>query len=254
MSAGKLSIVDTTPVVDESSELLKTHKVVSEAEWLEARKELLAKEKEFTKLRDQMTAARMELPWVKVNKQYLFDGPDGKDSRPDLFGGNSQLIVYHFMFGPEWEEGCPGCSFLVDHLPGVLLHIEHHDVSLVVVSRAPLAKLEAYKQRMGWKFNWVSSFGTDFNFDYHVSATEAELAKGKMIYNFGETKANDEMPGVSVFYKDENGAVFHTYSSFERGPDALIGSYHYLELTPKGRNEHGPNGNLGDWVRRHDKY
>jgi predicted dithiol-disulfide oxidoreductase (DUF899 family) len=227
-------------------------KVVSEAEWVVARKELLKKEKEFTHQRDALSAERRMLPWVKIDKEYVFDGPKGKETLADLFDGRSQLIVYHFMFGPDWEEGCPSCSFLCDHIDGTLAHLEHHDVTLLAISRAPLSKLEAYKKRMGWRFKWVSSFGSDFNFDYHVSFTEKEIAQGKIHYNYEMTEGGEEQPGISVFYKDENGDIFHTYSSYARGGDILIGTYNYLDLTPLGRQE--KKGEGMDWVRRHDRY
>jgi predicted dithiol-disulfide oxidoreductase (DUF899 family) len=225
--------------------------VVSEAEWVVARKELQKKEKEFTHQRDALSAERRKLPWVKIDKEYVFDGPNGKETLADLFDGRSQLIVYHFMFGPDWEEGCPSCSFLCDHIDGTLAHLEHHDVTLLAISRAPLSKLDAYKKRMGWRFKWVSSFGSDFNFDYHVSFTEKEIAKGKIYYNYEMTEGGEEQPGISVFYKDESDAIFHTYSSYARGGDLLIGTYNYLDLTPKGRNEKDEHKG---WVRRHDEY
>jgi predicted dithiol-disulfide oxidoreductase (DUF899 family) len=227
-------------------------KVVSEAEWVVARKELLKKEKEFTHQRDALSAERRKLPWVKIDKGYVFHGPNGKETLADLFDGRSQLIVYHFMFGPDWEEGCPSCSFLCDHIDGTLAHLEHHDVTLLAISRAPLSKLEAYKKRMGWRFKWVSSFGSDFNFDYHVSFTEKEIAQGKIYYNYEMTEGGEEQPGISVFYKDESGDIFHTYSSYARGGDILIGTYNYLDLTPLGRRE--KKGEGMDWVRRHDRY
>jgi len=227
-------------------------KVVSEAEWVVARKELLKKEKEFTQQRDSLSAERRKLPWVKIDKEYVFDGPKGKETLADLFDGRSQLIVYHFMFGPDWEEGCPSCSFLCDHIDGTLAHLEHHDVTLLAISRAPLSHLEAYKKRMGWQFKWVSSFGSDFNFDYHVSFTEKEIAKGKIYYNYEMTEGGEEQPGISVFYKDESGDIFHTYSSYARGGDLLIGTYNFLDLTPLGRGEEKGEGM--DWVRRHDRY
>ena len=227
--------------------------VVSREEWLEARRAFLLKEKEATHLRDKLNAERMALPWVKVDKDYTFDTPDGPKSLADLFDGRSQLMVYHFMFGPEWEAGCPGCSFLADHLDGTLPHLNHHDVTLVAVARAPLAKIEAYKQRMGWKFPWVSSFGSDFNFDYHVSFTPEDLAKDKVFYNFSPIAppdANDELPGLSAFYKNDKGEVFHTYSSYARGAEELLGTLMILDHAPKGRNE----DSTMDFVKRHDEY
>ena len=230
------------------------NQVVSRDEWLAARKELLRKEKEFTRLRDQLSAERRALPWVKVEKTYVFDGADGKVTLADLFDGRSQLVVKHFMFGPDWSEGCVGCSFELDHTEGALQHLEHHDVSYVVVSRAPLAKTESFRRRMGWRVRWVSSFGNDFNFDFNVSFTPEEIAAGKATYNYREgAQVIDEMSGRSVFYKDASGQVFHTYSSFARGGEMFLGSYAFLDITPKGRDE-TINGNLTDWVRHHDRY
>lgn len=228
-------------------------KIVSREEWLAARKALLAREKAETRLRDEVAAARAALPWVKVEKDYVFETPQGKKSLAELFGTRSQLVVYHFMLGPGWEAGCPGCSFLCDHLDGTLPHLNNHDVTLVAVSRAPLAEIERYKKRMGWKFPWVSSSGSDFNYDYRVSFTPEELASGAVFYNFTETpaeNANDELPGLSCFYRDEAGDVFHTYSVYARGPEPLIGTYMILDLAPLGRNEEGTM----NWMRRHDEY
>jgi len=227
--------------------------VVSQAEWLAARRALLAKEKEAVRLRDEVNAQRLALPWVRVEKRYTFDTAAGRKSLADLFDGRSQLIVYHFMLGPGWEAGCPGCSFLADHLDGALPHLEHHDVTLTAVARAPLAEIAAYKARMGWRFPWVSSHGSDFNYDYHVSFTPEDLADGKVFYNFAEMEAAQgapELPGLSAFYQDEAGAVFHTYSSYARGPEELIGTLMILDRAPKGRNE----TTIMDFVRRHDEY
>ena len=230
------------------------HKVVSNEEWLEARKAHLVKEKELTRQRDELSRQRRELPWVKLEKNYVFDGPNGRETLADLFEGRSQLVVYHFMFGPGWKEGCPSCSFLADHLDGTLAHLNARDVTLVVVSRAPLPEIEKFKKRMGWRFKWVSSYGTDFNFDYHVSFTKDEAAKGKMYYNYGMTYfPSEEAPGTSVFYKDAAGEVFHTYSSFARGGDILLGAYNYLDIVPKGRDEDGLAFTM-EWVRHHDRY
>jgi predicted dithiol-disulfide oxidoreductase (DUF899 family) len=230
-------------------------KLVSRDEWLTARKELLKQEKELTRQRDALTAKRRELPWVRVEKEYVFDTPKGKQTLADLFDGRSQLVVNHFMLGPGWKEGCVGCSFGADHIEGALVHLEHHDVTVVVVSRAPLHEIEAYKKRMGWRFNWVSSYDSDFNYDYHVSFTKEDMTKGRVYYNFEMTEALiEELPGLSVFYQDAAGDIFHTYSSYARGAEELLGTYMVLDLTPKGRNETGPNHNLMDWVRRHDRY
>jgi predicted dithiol-disulfide oxidoreductase (DUF899 family) len=228
-------------------------KVVSRADWLAARKELLAKEKDFTRRRDALSAERRKLPWVKVDKEYIFDGPGGKETLADLFGGKSQLIVYHFMFGPGWVEGCPSCSFLGDHFDGSVIHLAHRDVTLLAVSRAPLPQIEAFKKRMGWRFKWVSSNGSDFNYDYHVSFAKDEMAEGEVYYNYGLTKfPSEEAPGASVFYKDGNG-IFHTYSTYGRGLDILLGAYNFLDLVPKGRDEDGLKFTMA-WLRHHDKY
>jgi len=229
-------------------------RAVSRAEWLVARKGLLSKEKELTRLRDRLSAERRELPWVKVEKNYVFDAPDGKKTLADLFDRRSQLIVYHFMFGPGWKEGCPSCSFLADHIDGALAHLAARDVTFAVVSRAPLAEILPFQQRMGWRFKWVSSYGSDFNYDFHVSFTKEQLAQGKVFYNYDMVEGFDELSGLSVFYKDEAGDVFHTYSAYARGAEELIGTYVVLDLTPKGRDETGPHHNLMDWVRRHDEY
>jgi predicted dithiol-disulfide oxidoreductase (DUF899 family) len=233
---------------------MQHHNIVSRAEWLVARKQLLQKEKEFTRLRDQLSAERRGLPWVRVEKPYVFDGPNGKQTLADLFDGRSQLVVKHFMFGPDWTDGCVGCSFEVDHIEGALVHLEHHDVSYVVVSRAPLEKIEAFKRRMGWRFKWVSSYGSDFNYDFHVSFTSEEIAKGEAYYNYELRDVGiDEMSGRSVFYREAAGDIFHTYSSYARGGEMFLGSYAVLDIIPKGRDE-TINGNLTDWVRHHDRY
>src|SRR6266568_9020412 len=216
------------------------HPVISAAEWLTARKQLLAKEKEFTRQRDELSRLRRELPWEKMEKDYVFDGPRGKERLADLFDGRSQLIVYHFMFGPGWKEGCPSCSYLADHFDGSVPHLAARDVRLAVVSRAPLAQIEAFKKRLGWRFHWVSSNGSDFNYDYQVSMSKEELEKGQVYYNYSMQQfPSEERPGTSVFYKDAAGNIFHTYSSYARGLDILIGAYNWLDLTPKGRDEEG---------------
>jgi predicted dithiol-disulfide oxidoreductase (DUF899 family) len=233
---------------------METHKIVPHDEWVAARKALLAEEKAFTRARDAISRKRRELPWEKVQKTYTFDGPNGKETLAELFGGKSQLIVYHFMMGPGWEEGCPSCSLLADHFDGAVVHLAQRDVAFVVVSRAPLDQIEAFKRRMGWKFKWVSSFGNDFNFDYHVSATPEEKASGKATYNYAVTTfPSEERPGTSAFYKNPAGEVFHTYSSYGRGLDILIGAYNFLDLAPKGRDEEGLSYGMA-WVRHHDKY
>ena len=233
---------------------MEAHKVVSHDEWIAARKALLAEEKAFTRARDAVSRKRRELPWEKIHKNYVFDGPDGKETLADLFGGKSQLIVYHFMLGPGWEEGCPSCSLLADHFDGSVVHLAQRDVAFVVVSRAPLDQIEKFKRRMGWDFKWVSSFGSDFNFDYQVSATPEEKSSGKATYNYEVTTfPSDERPGTSVFFKNPAGEVFHTYSSYGRGLDILIGAYNFLDLAPKGRDEEGLSYGMA-WVRHHDKY
>ncbi len=235
--------------------IAETHPVVSREDWLALRQELLAREKQLTRQRDAVDAARRALPWVRVEKEYIFDGPNGKETLADLFAGRSQLIVQHFMFGPGWKEGCPGCSFKSDHIDGALPHLEHHDVSFVSVSRAPLAEIEAFKRRMGWRFKWVSSYGTSFNYDFHVSFTDQEIAARQVYYNYKtQPFESEERSGDSVFCKDESGQIFHTYSTFGRGDEMLVGAYMYLDLTPKGRNETGPHHNLMDWVKHHDRY
>ena len=229
-------------------------KVVSEAEWLVARKDLLTWEKELTRLGDEVSRHRRELPWVRVKKQYAFDGPNGQETLTDLFDSRSQLIIYHFMFGPDWEEGCKSCSYLADHFDGANWHLPHRDVSFVAISRASLPKLEAYKKRMGWRFKWLSSYGNDFNFDYHVSFTKEDEKKNEAYYNYGKGEfITDELPGLSVFCKDENGEVFHTYSTYARGLDILVGAYNFLDLVPKGRDEDHLDFTM-EWVRRHDEY
>ncbi len=230
-------------------------KVVSRAEWLAARRAHLKREKELTRASDELSRLRRELPWVKVEKPYVFDGPNRQETLADLFGGRSQLIIKHFMFGPGWKEGCVGCSFGADHAEAALVHLENHDVALVAVSRAPAPEIEAFKKRMGWHFKWVSSHNNDFNHDYHVSFTKEDAPKGKVFYNYEMTDfVSEELSGLSVFYKDAGGNIFHTYSCYARGDEKVVSAYMLLDITPKGRNETGPNGNLSDWVRHHDRY
>jgi predicted dithiol-disulfide oxidoreductase (DUF899 family) len=232
---------------------MEPHKIVSRQEWTEARKAFLDKEKEFTRARDRLSAERRALPWVKVDKAYVFDTPEGKKTLAELFDGRSQLMVYHFMLGPDWEEGCPSCSFLADHFDGANIHLAQRDVTFVAISRAPLAEIEAFRRRMGWRFPWVSSFGSDFNFDYHVSFADVAVGKDGD-YNYERQEiVSDEMPGASVFYKDETGGVFHTYSAYARGLDILVGAYNFLDLTPKGRDEAELPWTMA-WVRHHDRY
>jgi predicted dithiol-disulfide oxidoreductase (DUF899 family)/uncharacterized damage-inducible protein DinB len=227
-------------------------KVVAPADWVKARKDLLAKEKEFTQLRDDLSRQRRQMPWQKVEKNYVFDGPKGQVALADLFDGRSQLIIYHFMLGPGWKEGCPSCSFLADNFDGMRIHLAQRDVAFAVVSRASLPEIEAFKKRMGWHFAWVSSFGSDFNFDYGVSFA----GDGKRSYNYGtlDEFPSEEGPGASVFYKDADGQIFHTYSTYGRGLDILLTTYNYLDLTPKGRDEEGMVPHAMAWVRHHDRY
>ena len=233
---------------------MEPHKVVSRAEWLTARKAHLENEKRFTRARDELSRQRRELPWVKVEKAYMFEGPNGRETLADLFDGRGQLIVYHFMFGPDWEQGCPSCSYLADHFDGAAVHLAQRDVKLLVVSRAPFAQIESFKRRMGWRFKWVSSNGCDFNRDYHVSFTKDELEKGEAHYNYAVgTFPAQEAPGVSVFAKGKAGEVFHTYSAYARGLDMLVGAYHFLDLAPKGRDEDDLAFTMA-WVRHHDRY
>jgi predicted dithiol-disulfide oxidoreductase (DUF899 family) len=235
-----------------STSTIERPKVVSREEWLAARKQLLAKEKKLTREREALTAERRQLPWVKVEENYVFNSSEGKKTLAELFDGKRQLIVYHFMFGPDWKEGCPSCSFVMDHTDGTLAHLAQRDVSFVAVSRAPIEKIETFKKRMGWKFRWVSSYANDFNRDYHVSFTKDELAKDD-VYNFGTSgHPSEEAPGISVFYKDGND-VFHTYSTFARGVETVMNTYNYLDLVPKGRDEDGLYFPMA-WVRHHDRY
>jgi predicted dithiol-disulfide oxidoreductase (DUF899 family) len=226
------------------------HTVVSREDWLTARRRHLEHEKELTRMRDRLAEERRSLPWVRVDKAYVFDTPDGRMGLPDLFEGRSQLIVHHFMFHPDWDAGCKSCSFDADQAEPAVVHLENHDVSYVRISRAPLEKIEAYRRRMGWKARWVSSCGSDFNYDYGVSFTPDQLAEGKVLYNYRLEDGYDELPGLSVFYRDEDGAVFHTYSSYARGNEEVMTAYMYLDTTPKGRNE----TTIMDWIRRHDEY
>jgi predicted dithiol-disulfide oxidoreductase (DUF899 family) len=243
--------------IEMSTSAITTPRIVLREEWLAARRALLAKEKQLTRQHDAVCALRRELPWVKVEKTYTFDGPNGKETLAGLFAGRSQLIVRHFMFGPGWKEGCVGCSFASDQVGGALVHLEHHDVTYVAVSRAPLSEIEPFRKRMGWNFKWVSSFGSAFNYDYHVSFTKEELEQPELSYNFerGELPfKSEELSGVSVFYRDASGTIFHTYSCYARGDEGGLTTYFYLDITPKGRKETGPYRNLADWVRHHDRY
>lgn len=233
---------------------LDNHRIVSKDEWLAARSALLKKEKEFTVLRDKLGQQQRDMPWVSVDKEYLFVGPNGKQTLSDLFDGRTQLIVYHFMYDPNWDAGCPSCSFWADNFNGIVVHLNQRDVTMIAVSRAPYSKIEEYKKRMGWNFKWVSSYDNDFNFDYHVSFTPKELSEKKAFYNYNlQDTHSPEREGVSVFYKDTADHVFHTYSAYARGIDVLNVAYHYLDLVPKGRDEDGHEFTQF-WVRRHDEY
>jgi predicted dithiol-disulfide oxidoreductase (DUF899 family) len=229
-------------------------KVVSHEEWLKARLELLAAEKEFTRRRDALTRRRMGMPWERVEKNYVFDAPDGRRPLAELFDGRRQLLVQHFMLGPGWEQGCPSCSYMADHTDGMNVHLAQRDVTFLAVSRAPLAEIERFRRRMGWRFKWVSSHGSDFNYDFGVSFTPKEVAKGEVHYNYGAWRhAHEELPGISVFYRDDAGEVFHTYSTYGRGVEVMMGTYNMLDLVPKGRDEDHLSHTM-EWVRHHDRY
>jgi predicted dithiol-disulfide oxidoreductase (DUF899 family) len=229
------------------------HNVVSRDKWLAARKELLCEEKEFTHQREELAAKRRQLPWVEIDKQYTFDSTSGEVSLGDLFDGRHQLLVYHFMFAPEWSQGCKSCSLLADHYDPAIIHLNHRDTSMVTVSRAPLAKLQAFRERMGWKFNWVSTIDDDFNRDFGVLFREQELNAGLTVYNYNrEPYPISDLPGLSVFYRDDSGRIFHTYSTYARGLDIFINTYNFLDVTPKGRDEE--NIEIMSWVRHHDRY
>jgi predicted dithiol-disulfide oxidoreductase (DUF899 family) len=230
------------------------HKIVSHADWIKARKQLLVEEKEFNRQRDRLSQRRRDLPWEKVEKPYWFDGPGGRRTLAELFDGRSQLIVYHFMFAPDWEEGCKSCSFWADNFNGIVVHLNHRDVTFLAISRAPLPKLQAYARRLGWSFPWYSSQGSDFNYDFQVSFTPQQIAAGDGVYNYAplEHKMSD-LVGISVFARNPSGEVFHTYSAYSRGVDMLNNAYHYLDLVPKGRDEGGLKHTM-EWVRRNDQY
>lgn len=231
-----------------------SHPIVTRDRWVAERKALLAREKEMSRLSDQLARDRQKLPWVLVDKPYVFDTPTGKRTLADLFEGRRQLIVQHFMLAPGWEEGCVGCSFMADHVDGALPHLAARDLSFVAISRAPLAEIERFRQRMGWQFPWVSSNGCDFNFDFHVSFTDEERQRGEVFYNYGMTAfPHEEAPGVSAFYRDERGQVFHTYSTYGRGVELMMGAYDLIDIAPKGRDEAGLAHGM-DWIRHHDRY
>jgi predicted dithiol-disulfide oxidoreductase (DUF899 family) len=230
------------------------HRVVSRDQWVAERKTLLAREKELTRLRDRIARERRALPWVRIDKDYVFDAPGGPRRLADLFDGRRQLLVQHFMLAPGWEQGCPSCSFMADHADGMTVHLAHRDVTFVAISRAPLAEIERFRQRMGWQFTWVSSNGTDFNYDFRVSFTPEEVIRGNLDYNYGEwPMSSEEWPGISAFYKDDAGNVFHTYSTYGRGVEVMMGTYNMLDLMPKGRDERDVDHKM-EWVRHHDRY
>ena len=233
---------------------MQQHRIVSRDEWIAARKALMTSEKELTRAREAVSRQRRELPWVKVDKDYVFDGPDGKVTLGDLFKGRPQLVVQHVMFAPEWDAACKSCSFWVDGFERMVPHLAARDTTMVAISRAPLAKLEAFKKRMGWTFDWVSSGANDFNYDYAVTFSPEQLKSGATLYNYGTTPfGSEEAPGVSVFYRNQDGAIFHTYSTYSRGLDMMNAAYHYLDLTPLGRHEEGLPYPM-DWVRLRDQY
>lgn len=233
---------------------MEGHAVVTPQEWVAARRDLLAKEKEFTRLRDELSRQRRELPWMRVEKNYVFETPAGKKTLPELFAGRQQLVVYHFMFGPDWKVPCKSCSFWADNFNGIVTHLNQRDVTMMAISRAPLARISAFKERMGWTFPWVSSGDGDFNFDHGVSFRPQDLAIGEVDYNFRRHKTSmTDLPGISVFHRDADDAVFRTYSCYARGVDMLNVAYHYLDLVPKGRDEDGLAHSM-KWVRFHDEY
>lgn len=229
------------------------HNVVSHKEWVEARKAFLVREKHFTRLRDELSRARRDLPWELVKEDYVFEGPRGAEKLSDLFGGRSQLVVYHLMFAPDWDAACPSCSFWADSFDPVIVHLNHRDTSMVAISRAPYSKLARYEKRMGWSFKWLSSGKNSFNYDYFVSFPQEALDKGKCYYNYTvDDPGVTEKEGISVFFKTPDGALYHTYSTYQRGIDLMNSAYNYLDLTPKGRDEDVVS--MRDWLRRHDEY
>lgn len=232
---------------------MTTHITASRDKWLEARLDLLAAEKDLTRRSDEVARLRQQLPWVRVEKNYVFEGPKGRETLADLFDGRSQLVVQHFMLAPGWEQGCKSCSYMADHTDGMLAHLAARDTTMVAISRAPLVEIERFRRRMGWAFPWVSSQGNDFNYNFGVSFTPEDVAGGELKYNFGKPAFRDELPGVSVFFKNEAGDVFHTYSTYGRGVEVMMGTYRMLDLTPKGRDETGEATRMG-WVRHHDRY
>jgi predicted dithiol-disulfide oxidoreductase (DUF899 family) len=253
--SGSIPLIQLDPIrAIPAKEQTMNHEVVSQAQWLAQRKALLAREKELTRLRDDIARERRALPWVRVDKRYVFDTLEGPRALADLFEGRRQLVVQHFMFAPGWDQGCPNCSYMADHTDGTTAHLAQRDVTLLAVSRAPMAEIERFRQRMGWRFRWVSSHGTDFNRDFGVSFTAKDLAKGEVAYNYTrQFFPHEEAPGISVFYKDEAGDIFHTYSTYGRGVEVMMGTYNLLDLTPKGRDEDDLSFAM-EWVRHHDLY
>ena len=246
--------MSTTTITSEPIQEVKNHKIVSHEEWITARRELLQREKDSVRQLDQLSADRRNLPWVKIEKNYVFESTSGRVKLADLFAGRSQLVIYHFMFGPDWQEGCPSCSFVSDHLDGTLPHLAARDVTMLAVSHTPISKIEAFKKRMGWRFEWLSSYGSDFNADFHVSFTKEEMARGAVNYNYTMQEfPSSEAPGLSVFFKDAAGDIYHTYSTFGRGLEILLSTYRILDLVPKGRDE-SHFGFPMEWVRYHDRY
>ena len=238
---------------------MTAHRIVSRDEWTQARRGLMAQEKDLMRQHDALSEARRSLPWVRIDKDYAFEGANGRETFASLFGGNSQLIVYHFMMAPGAEAGCPGCSFFADQMRGPYLHLPHHDVAMALVSRAPWHDIAPFRQRMGWTIPWVSSHGTTFNRDFGVQFSKDEIASGHIDYNFGtittdQRYMSEDLPGLSVFFRDKDGSIYLTYSAYARGLDPFMGSQHFLDVTPKGRNERTESGDLIDWVRHHDKY
>jgi predicted dithiol-disulfide oxidoreductase (DUF899 family) len=234
------------------------HKVVSQEEWIAARKELLSREKQLTRMRDQLAAERRALPWVKIEKEYVFDAPEGKVTLAELFEGRSQLFIKHFMMGPGASTQCVGCSFEVDHVEGILEHLQNHDITYAVVARAPIEEIEVVRKRMGWKFRWVSSYHSDFNYDFNVSFTPEQIASGRALYNFQQAPdwaaGLEDLSGDSVFFKDKSGQIFLTYATFGRGGEEFLGAYRILDVMPEGRGENGPHHTLADWVRPRNMY
>jgi predicted dithiol-disulfide oxidoreductase (DUF899 family) len=250
--------MSTETITFENTEVLSDHEIVSREEWLIARRDLLKREKELTRLRDQLAAERRALPWVKIDKEYVFDAPEGEVTLAELFDGRSQVFIKHFMLGPGQKTQCVGCSLEVDHIDGILPHLENHEVTYVAVARAPIEEIEAVRKRMGWKFRWVSSYHSEFNYDFNVSWTREQIDSGRPLYNYGalpEWAAEiEDLSGNSVFYKNETGQIFHTYSTFGRGGEEFLGIYRFLDTTPKGRNENGPYHSLTDWARPRNMY